>query len=110
MAYNVERSPRRVTRYWPPGPDPPVLIRVRTHSTVGWAGGPCLSRTNGQAGGALRERAAAADDRGMITQQPVCECCGRPLDEDDTILVVARDGTELPRHRKCHILELLERA
>jgi hypothetical protein len=46
----------------------------------------------------------------MITQQPVCECCGRPLDQDDTILVVTRDGTELPRHRKCHILELLERA
>ena len=46
----------------------------------------------------------------MITQQPVCECCGRPLAQDDTILVVTRDGKEFPRHRKCHILELLERA
>lgn len=46
----------------------------------------------------------------MITQQPVCECCGRPLDEDDTIIIVAASGEQFGRHRKCHILELLERA
>jgi hypothetical protein len=58
----------------------------------------------------LRKRAAAADDGGMITQQPLCECCGGPLDADDTIIVLTRDGAELARHRKWHILELLERA
>jgi hypothetical protein len=46
----------------------------------------------------------------MTTKQLECECCGLPLEEADTILVVTHDGKELPRHRKCHILELLERA
>jgi hypothetical protein len=44
-------------------------------------------------------------------EEPVCESCGEPLD-DAEMMVVIQTGTsqEIARHRRCHMLELLERA
>jgi hypothetical protein len=44
-------------------------------------------------------------------QEPVCESCGQPLDEARTTVVIqSGDGQLIARHRRCHMLELLERA
>ncbi len=62
----------------------------------------------------LQPRAAPADDTGVSSQpEPttICESCGQPLD-DATMMVIIKTSTgqEIARHRRCHMLELLERA
>jgi hypothetical protein len=60
--------------------------------------------------GSLRLRTVHADDRRVSTGEKVCDCCGKPLDDDPVVVIVHADGAELVRHRECQMLELLERA
>jgi hypothetical protein len=46
----------------------------------------------------------------MTTQNPVCDCCGKPLDDKTALVVLPTEGRQIARHRRCHILDLLERA
>ncbi|MFL5332634.1 MAG: hypothetical protein ACJ8H8_05545 [Geminicoccaceae bacterium] len=40
----------------------------------------------------------------------VCESCGQPLNEAKaTVVIQAGDGQLIGRHRRCHMLELLDR-
>jgi hypothetical protein len=52
------------------------------------------------------------DDNGMSTREErVCEICGQPLDDGKSMVVVmATQGQEFVRHRRCHMLDLLKRA
>ena len=44
------------------------------------------------------------------TRGAICDSCGRPVDAATIVLLFTRDGHKLVRHRRCHMLELLERA
>jgi hypothetical protein len=59
---------------------------------------------------ALQARRFGADDGGMDTKGTVCDTCGRPVDTVTIVVLFTRDGHKLVRHRRCHLLELLERA
>jgi predicted RNA-binding Zn-ribbon protein involved in translation (DUF1610 family) len=44
-------------------------------------------------------------------ETPVCESCGQAIDDAKSMVVImASQGQELVRHRRCRMLELLERA
>lgn len=59
---------------------------------------------------ALKKSALCADDRGM-GEERVCEICGQPLDDAKSMIVImASQGQEFVRHRRCHMLELLKQA
>jgi hypothetical protein len=48
---------------------------------------------------------------GMSTEkETVCESCGQPVDPSTTVVIPSGTGGEIVRHRRCHMLELLERA
>ena len=52
-----------------------------------------------------------ADNPGMATKkESACESCGQPVDLETIVVVYTRDGHKLVRHRRCHMLDLLERA
>jgi hypothetical protein len=40
----------------------------------------------------------------------VCESRGQPLDAENGVVISTSAGQEIVRHRRCHMLELLERA
>ena len=52
-----------------------------------------------------------ADDGGMSSiKEPVCETCGQPVDASTVVVIPTSAGDTIVRHRRCHMLELLERA
>jgi hypothetical protein len=52
-----------------------------------------------------------ADDAGMSScKEPVCETCGQPVDPTTVVVIPTGAGDTIVRHRRCHMLELLERA
>jgi hypothetical protein len=46
----------------------------------------------------------------MNTQEPVCDCCGKSLDDEAAVVILTHEGRQIPRHRRCHMLDLLDRA
>jgi hypothetical protein len=46
----------------------------------------------------------------MATDDPVCDCCGKPLDDKTAAVILTHEGRQVARHRRCHMLDLLERA
>jgi hypothetical protein len=52
-----------------------------------------------------------ADDGGMSSsKETVCETCGEPVDSSTMVVIPTNAGDTIVRHRRCHMLELLERA
>jgi hypothetical protein len=51
-----------------------------------------------------------ADDAGMSSKVTVCETCGEPVDPNTVVVIPTSAGDTVVRHRRCHMLELLERA
>jgi hypothetical protein len=65
--------------------------------------------TGGRAG--LQGQRLSADNPGMATtKDTACESCGQLVDLETIVVLYTRDGHKLVRHRRCHMLELLERA
>ena len=58
----------------------------------------------------LKSRRFDADDAGMSSKEPVCETCGQPVDPTTVVVIPTTAGDTIVRHRRCHMLELLERA
>jgi len=46
----------------------------------------------------------------MTSPITVCDCCREPVDEKTAIVISTPDGRQIARHRRCHILWLLDRA
>jgi hypothetical protein len=44
------------------------------------------------------------------SKEPVCETCGEPVDPNTVVVIPTSAGDTIVRHRRCHMLELLERA
>ena len=61
---------------------------------------------------ALPSGRLGADDAGIsIEQETVCESCGQLVADPSTLVVIpTSDGQKIVRHRRCHMLELLDRA
>jgi hypothetical protein len=63
----------------------------------------------------LEKNASRADDRGVSTgEESVCEICGQPVDDTgdvkSMVVIMTSQGQEFVRHKRCHMLDLLERA
>jgi predicted RNA-binding Zn-ribbon protein involved in translation (DUF1610 family) len=43
-------------------------------------------------------------------KEPVCETCGQPVDPSSVVVIPTSASDTIVRHRRCHMLELLERA
>jgi hypothetical protein len=48
-------------------------------------------------------------------EEPVCEICGQPVDgtgdaKPMVVVIMTSQGQEFVRHRRCHMLDLVERA
>jgi hypothetical protein len=65
---------------------------------------------------ALQNHASQADKSGVCTREdPVCEICGQPVGGTGgarpmIVVIMTSQDQEFIRHRRCHMLELLERA
>ena len=46
----------------------------------------------------------------MTTPITVCDRCREPLDDKTTVVIQMSTGQEIARHRRCHMLWLLDRA
>jgi hypothetical protein len=46
----------------------------------------------------------------MTAPNPVCDCCCEPLEDETAIVITTPDGRQITRHRRCHMLDLLDRA
>jgi hypothetical protein len=44
------------------------------------------------------------------SKESVCETCGQPVDANTVVVIPTSAGDTIVRHRRCHMLELLERA
>ncbi len=59
----------------------------------------------------MQSQRSDADDAGMSSsEESVCETCGRPVDATTVVVIPTSAGHTIVRHRRCHMLELLERA
>jgi hypothetical protein len=59
----------------------------------------------------LKSGRSDADDAGMSSsKESVCETCGEPVDPTTVVVIPTTAGDAIVRHRRCHMLELLERA